>query len=369
MKNTFLKLLVAIFFIIPSYAHAGPILRSGDSISVDATQVLKGDFYGFASTVTLSGQAENDVYIGGGTVIINAPVLQDLTVGGGLVQVYGDVGDDVRVVGGEVTLSKVVKGDVIVLGGSLTILSTASIEGDILFMGGDLNIEGPVAGGVHGNVESVRINSEIGGDVSLTTKSALTLGDRANILGNVQYQSMQDMVRAQNAVVVGEVHKTEVALNTGLGVLKGILMYMVVILFAVLVIFLAFRKYIVRVVEVSLRAPGVAGLVGIGTFLFLPFVSILLLVSVLGTLVGIILFATHIILCIISFLGAGILLGVYIQKILTKKSGVTLSTVIYGVIALCLLSFIPVIGGFAIFGLMLITLGSISIAMYQAIRS
>jgi hypothetical protein len=368
MNNTFVSLVVSMLFLAPTFVHAGPILRSGDSISVDATQVLKGDFYGFASTVTLSGQAENDVYMGGGTVIINAPVMQDVTIGGGVVQIYGDVGDDLRVVGGEVTLSKVVKGDVVVVGGALTILSTASVEGDVIFLGGDLNIEGTVLGGIHGNAETVRINSEVGGDVSVKTKAPLTLGNNANILGGVKYESVYDMVRAQNAVVVGEVHKKESSAQAGMNVFKQLLMYVVVILFAVLTLFLTLRKYIGHIVEISMRAPGVAGLVGIGTFLILPFVSVVLLVSVLGTLVGVILLALYIILCVASFLGAGILLGAYIQKILTKKSGVTLSTIVYGVLSLCLLGFVPFVGGFVVFGLILMTLGSISTALYQAIR-
>jgi len=369
MNNIFVKSIILLAVCVPVFVHAGPIMRSGESISVDASQVLKGDFYGFAPTVTISGSAENDVFIGGGTVTINAPVAEDLTVVGGVVQVHGDVGDDLRIVGGEVTLAKAVKGDVVVVGGTLTILSTGSIEGDVLFMGGSLVVEGAVKGGVHANAETVRINSEIGGDVSLWVKTTFTAGDNANVLGNVQYESATEIIRAQDATIVGTVRRVETVQEVSLTVFKQLILNVVLMFFAVLTVYLTLRKYVEHVAGISMRAPGVSGLLGLGVFILLPFVSMLLLVSVLGSPIGVILFALYIILCIFAVLGASILCGVYIQKLLTKKTNISLGTVTLGLVSFCLLLFVPVIGWFIIFGLIMIVLGGLSTALYQSIRS
>lgn len=369
MNNILVKVSIILAIFSPAFVQAGPIFRSGESISIDATQVLKGDFYGFSPVVTLSGSAENDVLIGGGTVTINAPVAGDLTVVGGVVQVHGDIGDDLRIIGGEVTLAKEVVGDVVVLGGTLTILSTATVKGDVLFMGGDLTIEGEVVGGIHATAETVRINSEIGGDVSLKVATIFTAGDRTNVLGNVQYESASEMIRAQDAIIVGDVRKTDSIQEAGLNVFKQLLLNISLLFFAVLTIYLTLRKYVERIVSISIGAPGVSGLIGLGVFILLPFVSVLLLVSVLGSSIGVILFALYIILCIFALLGAGILLGVYIQKLLTKKTNITLGTVVLGLISFSILCFIPVIGWFIVFGLIMIVLGGLSTALYQAIRS
>lgn len=369
MNTILTKIAIIAVVFIPVVTMAGPIVRSGESISVDTTQVLKGDFYGFAPTVTLSGPAENDVYIGGGTVTINAAVAEDLTIVGGVVQVHGDVGDDLRVVGGEVTLAKSVKGDVVVFGGTLTILSTAHVDGDVLFYGGNLAIEGDVVGGVHGTAGIVRLNSEIGGDVSLKTNTSFAVGDRANILGTVQYESASEMVRAQDAAVVGEVRRIDVASEEGVNIFKLFILCVVTLLFSTLTMYLTLRKYIDRIVEKMLQAPGISGLVGIGIFLVLPFIAGLLFVSMIGAFVSVILLASYIVLSICAFFGAAILLGVYIQKLLTKKTGVTLSTVVLGAVSFVLLGFIPVIGGLVIFALVLIALGSMGILLFSAIRS
>lgn len=369
MNNIFVKVAIISAVFLPTIAMAGPIIRSGESVSIDASQTLKGDFYGFAPTVTLSGKAENDVYVAGGTVTINAPVAQDLTIVGGVVQVHDEIGDDLRVIGGEVTLAKAVKGDVVVLAGTLTILSTATIEGDILFLGGDLIVEGEVAGSVNGNAETVRLNSKIGGDVSIKAKTSFFIGDHANILGNVQYESTADMVRAQDAVIIGSVRKGDIVEESRITLAKQLMLRVVILLFSALVVFLTLRKYVQEVVTISMQNPGVSGLVGLGTFVIVPFVSVLFLVSVLGSPIGIILFALYILMIVFSFLGVGMLIGVYVQKLLTKKSNIALSTVVLGFVSLGVLLFIPIVGALILFWFTMMTLGGMSTALYRALRA
>lgn len=354
---------------MPIFAEAGPIIRSGDTVSVDATQVLKGDFYGLASQMTISGPAEEDAYIGGEAVTVTAPVAKDLTVLGGVVQIHGDIGDDLRIVGGKVTLGEVaVKGDVVVLGGTLTILSGAKIEGDILFMGGDLSVEGDVKGAIHGTSENVRINGNVGGDIEYTSTKSFALGDKANILGNIQYKSIDDMKRATNAKVVGEVQKIKVTAESNKDILKVYFFFVSVLLFSALGFYLIARRYVVVLLSIVERTPGVSGLVGLGVFLVLPFVSVLLLLSAVGILGGITLFVAYILLILIATALAGIQLGYIAQKLIMKKSEVTLMTVCSGVVIFSFLTLVPVIGGFVMFGAVMVMLGALSLAVYHKLR-
>lgn len=368
MNNIFVKVAIITVFFSPALVLAGPIIRSGESVSIDATQVLESDFYAFSPTVALSGPAEEDVYIGGGTVTINAEVSKDLTIVGGVVQVHGDVGDDLRVVGGEVTLANAVKGDLVVFGGTLTVLSTAHIEGDVVFYGGDLVLEGSVVGDVYGNAGIVRINSEVGGDVSLNVKNTFTAGDNANILGSVTYESFNDLVRSQNAVITGDISKIDVIEDSGTSAIKVLCLFLIVLIFSALTMYLALRKYIEGVVTSATKDPGILGLIGIGVFVTLPFMSGLLLVSVIGSLVGAALFIAYMLLCMFSFFGAGILLGSYVQNVLSKKTGITIGTVVTGMVLLTAIGLIPYIGGFVVFGLILVMLGGVSRALYFAVR-
>ncbi len=369
MNKIILSLYIGIVVILPMSAHAGPILRTGEKLSVDSAQVLKGDFYGFSPTVTISGKAENDVYIGGGTVTINAPVTEDLTIIGGVVQIHGEVGDDVRIVGGEVTLGKVVKGDVVVLGGSLTILSTATIEGDVLFMGGDLTIEGNVIGSIHGTSENVRINAEVGGDILYSVSKSFTVGDNAVISGNIMYEGFTDIVRAQGANIIGEIHKTEMLTNTGNVFFKVIVFQICVLIFGAFALYLMCRSYVQVGIEKTEGTLSTLGLIGLGTFLIVPFVSTILMVSVVGLLIGILLFLLFGFMVLLAVISSPIMVGYYVQKVLTKNRTIRFSTILMGVIVFCLLGVIPYVGGLLIIACVFIMLGVISTSLYHFLRS
>ncbi len=370
MNRISLSLAFLTLIFLPFSAHAGPILRSGETVSVDASQALKGDFYGFGSTVNVSGQGDNDVYIGGGTVTINAPVQEDLTIVGGVVQIHGNIGDDVRVIGGEVTIAKPVKGDVVVVGDTLTILSTATVDGDVLFMGNNLVIEGTVTGGVHGTVENARLNAEVGGDVSLNVQKQFTIGDKAKLLGVVAYESAYEVVRAQDAVVAQDIQHTNVReSDDSISILRVIGYEICILLFAAFTLYMISRPLMVGVTQSAFERVGISGLVGIGVFIALPLVAVLLCVSVLGSIVGIILLCTYILLLVLACALAPVFLGYALQKMLFKGSQMNLYTLCAGVVLFALSGLVYVIGGFLIFFCFIVTLGSLSITAYNAIRA
>jgi hypothetical protein len=370
MNNT---LLVGAFFALifmPSMALAGPILRTGETVSVDATQSLKGDFYGLGSTVSISGQGDNDAYIGGGTVTINAPILEDLTVVGGVVQVHGDVGDDLRVVGGEVVLAKPVKGDVVVLAGTLTILSTASVEGDVLFMGNALVVDGVVTGGIHGTAESVRLNAEVGGDVSLRVEKLFTIGDKAQLLGTVSYESTVDVVRAQNAVVTNEIQRVTIReVKDSMSLVQILVFEISILLFAALTLYMIARRHVVQVIDRAWGRLGMSGLMGLGVLFAFPFIAGLLLVSVLGIFAGLIFLFGYFLMVLIACALTPILLGYMLQRLLVKYEHLTLYTVAGGVAMFALCSAAPLLGGFVLFMCFVVTLGALATTAYYAIRS
>jgi hypothetical protein len=367
MRNSFYSLVLALL-LVPAAAFAGPILRSGETISVDAEQVLKGDFYGFSPEVTISGTGENDAYVAGGSVTVNAPIGQDLSVLAGTAQIHGDIGDDLRVVGGGVVLANEVKGDVAVAAGSLVILSTAKVAGDVLFLGGKLTIEGDVAGSVHGTANEARFNSEVGGDVDIVTQAPLIFGDKAVVLGNVIYASGNDLVRATGAEIVGSIQKigdgTE---KEGFNFPQLFLLEVSMLLFAALTIFFIQKGCLQRFAESVAYSPGILGLAGLGIFFFVPFVGGLLLLSVLGSVLGIVILLGYAMLLIAAFVGAGIMLGYFLQRILLKKTQLTIRTVIGGVILFSLLGFIPAIGGILVFACVIVMLGLLGNAIYRKI--
>ncbi|MDA8597202.1 hypothetical protein N9L26_02590, partial [Candidatus Pacebacteria bacterium] len=205
---------IALFLFAPVSASAETVLRISDSISLAADQTVEDDFYGIAGLygpVSLSGSVEGDAYVFGSSVTINGPVDGDLAAAWGAVQVHASVTDDVRIFGGEVTIAEYVGGDVFVYGGSLNVLSSAEIAGDVFYydiLNGAAEINGTVGGSIFGNMHSLRVDGAVGGSIDVVVDE-LVLGERADVTENVTYTSAADLVRAQNAVVAGEIIRND----------------------------------------------------------------------------------------------------------------------------------------------------------------
>jgi hypothetical protein len=368
MKRSTFVVLVGAFFLSPFVTEAGPIMRTGETVSVESAQELKGDFYGLGSKVLISGAAEDDVYVAGETVTINAPIKKDLTVIGVSVGVHGDIGDDVRVVGGDVTIAKPVSGDVVVLGGRLTILSTASVEGDVLFMGEELVIDGPVVGTVHGEAESARINADIGGDVILSAYQTLTVGGDSHIHGLVSYKSSLDMVRAQDAIIDGEIIKEATSgARSYAEDFKEYLLKILVIAFGTVSLYLLFRNQVSTIVPQSVSRFGFFGLVGLAVILTVPFISVVLFVSVIGSLVGAVLLFSFLTALFSACILAPLAIGYCAERVVYKNADVSVRTMGFALVVLIVMGIIP-------FSIMLIpivsvvVLGAMSVSLYEAVR-
>ncbi len=366
----FLVFVSGVVLMTPYMSHAaGPVIRSGETIAVEASQVIEGDFYGFAQSMILSGASKYDVYVAGGTVTVNAPVAEDLVILGGAAQVHGDVGDDVRIIGGEITLAKPVTNDVIVLGGTVHILSTATIGGDLIFLGGDIRIDGPVAGSVYGAADKIRIDTRVGGDVTIRTSESVTLGDAADIAGNLTYTSSNELTRGQGAVVNGTITRGEIIAQTTGADFQSIVLAMLVCIFSSLTLFFIARTRIERLATEAWSLYGRSGLIGLGMVLAIPLITMILMASVIGIVVGFGLLVMYLLFFAITFMALPIYVGTFVERLVRKESAFSLLTIMIGVFGTIALSYIPVIGAFLIFLTTLVVFGSLCLELYRVFRT
>lgn len=361
----------AIFFsaLVPTPVDAGPVIRSGDVVSLEEGQIISGDFYTIGGSVTISGTVKGDAYIAGGTVTINGEVTGDVVVGAGTVSIHSDVGDDVRIVAGQAIIANRVAGDVVVFGGSLSILSTAVVDGDVIFYGGRLDIKGAIGGSINSKADTLVIDSSVAGDVTVTISDQLVLGSQANIEGSIAYRGSKDMARDPGSVVVGEISKfSERRVGGAFPITVFPLLPFFATLFAALVSILLFNKQIDSFIRMTFESVGLYGLIGFGALILVPVAAALLMISLLGTLIGVFLFFTYALLLIISFVFSGVFLGSLISKLFTKRYQVSWLSTIFGVASLSAFASIPFIGPLLVFVLMLIMLGSMVAMLYKRIR-
>jgi len=355
------SIVIAVCIFVASFQSvaAQVIVRTGDTVSVKEDEVVAGNFYSFTNIFNVSGTVEGDMVVGAGRATLNGSVTEDVLVLGGGVDVHGTVGDDLRVIGGQVVIAEPVAGNVFVVGRNVNILSTATVGGDVLVYGGDLTIAGAVTGTVVGRANTLRIDGPVGKDVNVTTEQ-LVLGDRAAIAGGVTYVSNELLTRAQNASVTGEVVRNDMVADPGELRPTLVVVPFLMVLFSVLVWFLVGRSLLQAVVDQSLTntlRPALLGLFGV---LILPMVIAIMLVSVLGTLVGILALFVYIVLLILSLIGMGAVAGVWLQKAFNQPiTSLSLATILLGTffVAVCVL--LPVVGPVVLLVLFVVTFGSL----------
>lgn len=368
MKNIWL---LPVLFLVPlAPLFASTVVRTGDSVTVAENQTVEGNYYAIGGSVALSGIIMGDAAVLGGNVTINGTITNDLLVVAGTVSQHASATEDVRIIAVDTTISEPIKGSLVVAGGRLTILSTATIGGDVLFYGGEAIIDGAVKGKVMGTAERMRINGAVESGVDVKVHS-LTLGEQANITGDVQYTSPGELVRATGAVVTGSVIPNDTVEDAAMNQRQAARqagIYFLISLFATLSLYLLFRKQVEELAASTVVSLPRFGLIGFAALVVVPIATIILLVSVLGILIGLIGLFVLLALCIVAITLMNVVAGVFVAKLITKKAVVTVPTIIVGAATLHLLLWIPVIGPLVLLSVFLITLGALVARLHIVAR-
>lgn len=353
-------------FCTPVLVGAETVIRGGERVNLEAEQSVSGDFYAFGGVVAASGNVDGDLYALGGSVTLNGEVADDFVALGGIVNVHGPIGEDVRILSGEALIAEHVFGDVVVVGDVLHILSTAEIEGDVFFFGRELEMNGVVRGSITGEADSVRLDGGVSRSVNMTV-GKLTLGERAHIDGDVEVVTNASIVRAQGAVVVGDVVQQQ---RTSASILEDAdFTTLLVSLFSVLALLFLFKGQVGEVYRVSTSRYQLHALVGLGILLISPLVIALLLVSIIGMFGGLLLLFAYLALLFLAWVLSGIIFGAHLARYLTKRDrGVQWQWSVLGVVVLHLLLLIPLIGPLVVLGVFVVVLGTLGMIIYGYFR-
>lgn len=365
--KTFTLALFLIYTIIPMVADASSVVRSGDVVSIAADQEVAGDFYGLGDSIAISGKISDDLLLAGRTITLNGEIKKDIGVIGGTVDFHGTAGDDVRIVGGTVTVAGEITGDLVVMASELNVLSTAMIGGDILFFGSVGDISGTVGGNIIGNSAELRVDAEVKGGIDVTT-SALVLGERAKIGNNVSYTSNVELTRSQNAEIGGEITRSSEVLPVA-EPLKLFLIPLLVTMFASLVWFLLFKPFTNRVKDGARQHPARSLTIGFGLFFLTPISAFILIASTLGSILGVTIMFLYVAGILVSIGLVGIVVGSYLETFLPKARDFSVVQIVFGVLAIHALVYIPIIGPIILAMLLLMTLGSLAERCYLSLRS
>jgi cytoskeletal protein CcmA (bactofilin family) len=358
--------------VLPVIVGASGLL-GGDRYILQRGESHSGNAYAVGKRVLIAGDVQGDLVSTGGEVIITGDVQDDVLVAGSEIQLSGTVGGDARLAGAEALVSGVIAGDLAVASGRLYAVRGSRIGGDLLIVGGDAQIEAEVLGSVRISGGEVAINGPVKGVVEVQG-GRLVIGEQARLDGDLIYRGPDEPLIAPGAVILGETRYEEDDFGSrrfahaasGFGVLI-ILAILLMSVFAAVLLFSLFKHRTGVLTHLALADMPMNAGYGILAVVVAVICSVLLSVSIIGLPVGI--FGIMIIGVGTSIASAlsGIVFGSWFTRVVLRKAEhqPTLTSVIWGTLALQCISAVPVFGWIVALFFCLVSTGVVARVAYH----
>lgn len=286
-------------------AGAGGAVAQEFGETVITRSPVDGDLYLAGRTVEVAAEVRGDVVAAGQRINVTEVVTGDIIAAGEVVSLSGPVADDVRAAGRIVTISGPV-GDHAVAAGETVTLSAGAVTGGWAWLAGRLvQVFGEVGGELRAAGQEVVIGGTVHGDTMLMGQRVRVL-ETAHIHGRLSYRSPQEAEIAAGAVVDGDIERLpmpdaeEAAPGAALG---AVLVFSLGLLVTGVFYLLAFPELNTEAARTASRHPWAALGVGLAVLLGVPFVAMVLAVTVIGMVPGFALVALYAVLLVAGYTG------------------------------------------------------------------
>jgi cytoskeletal protein CcmA (bactofilin family) len=226
---------MALFSILagPFFVADGAEIRSGEKVVIGKDETIKDDLYVFGAQVTIDGTVEGDVIAFAQQITVNGSVTGNLMAAGETILVTGETGG-ARIAGKVLKLSQKAKldGDLLAAGLSLECEKESAVAGDALFAGYQALFAGLISDDLRGGMANCRLEGSIGGNVNVevgnekdampastfgppgavpmpSVPGGLTIGEAAQIEGDVKYESSLEARVDEGATLNGEIEQVK----------------------------------------------------------------------------------------------------------------------------------------------------------------
>lgn len=232
------RLIVLALVVLLTFSIATPALaydpRGGETIVIDADEIIEDDLYLAANYITINGVVRGDVIAFGNSITLNGKIEGDFMAAGNSVTVNGEVSDDLRFAGYALGLGPQAKigDDVVAAGYSLDAAQGSIVGGALVLAAYQAQLNGQVDEKAQLGLGRLELNGVIDGDVQLaigdtedsgisptfymgnnvppvpSVKPGLNFGPEAKISGKLDYTSTNQF-SFPAGVVIGSVNYTE----------------------------------------------------------------------------------------------------------------------------------------------------------------
>ena len=336
---------------IPLISQA-QVIRSSDFVYVAKDEIVEGNLYFKAKSLTIEGQVLGDVIGVSPNIQINGHISGDLIVLSQNIQINGQIDGNLRSISNILNINGNINRNVNFLGESMIAGEGSIIGQSILSRTINTELKGVVKGGVLSWSNNVLILGEIAKDVNLTLDSvkrkkyfnALKVGEGAKISGNLNYRAGQE-AHIEGESVLGETIKKD-PVKSGRNVPSvGKISYLILSSFLLAALLRSILKPQIRkfkkiITKKHIRLSGHGAIL-----LFLtPLAALLLAISIVGIPIAFFIMIIWGALLYLSKIFVGMALGDYIFKIFKKEKISPYLKIISGLILIYLLIKLPYIG-------------------------
>jgi len=269
---------------------------------------------------------------------------------GGSVEISQAVDGPVHAAGGTVIVNAPVNGNVRMAGGTVEVGPAATIAGDTALAGGSITVDGSIKGNLRAAGGQVRINGPVAGDTAIAA-GTLELGPAARIDGKLVFRG-QDLRRDPAAQVTGGVeqkqgrvfrHERTAAERFAHGWLWTAGLMMLAALIAA-----ALPVESRRMAQELRERPWITPLLGFVALTSIPFLAVLLMLTIIGIPVGILAIIGYVALVLVGYVWIAVVVGgMLLDRVKPETAALTAwraGAAVLAMLALGVLVRVPVVG-------------------------
>ncbi len=349
MRKLKLILVAALVLAVPLFAFVGTAyagnFRSGDNVAVKKGEVIDHTLFIAGNNIEVNGEIKGDLFCAGQNVTVNAKVAGDVICAGMNVRVEGTVEGDVRLAGQNVVLAAQVTRNASLAGSTITTDEGSAVGGDLQAAGSTTVINGKVTRDLDATGEKVTVNSMIGRNISAASEN-FSLGEAANVAGNVTYYSNNTLQQADSAQVLGKVsqekpqtYEQKTGNDMG-GIFANSFMFFLMLLVLSMAVVALFPRLFTTVSGNAIEKPGTTVLIGLAANILVPVLVIASMLTIVGLLLGGVLLLAWIVVMMLSCTFFGFYLG---RLVLNRVNQNPLLIMFVGIVIVSVLALIPIV--------------------------
>lgn len=363
--------LIALLAALALLSSAFAAYRTGDSLLL--REAVTEDLYLAGRTVDVLAPIQGDLVAAAQRLRLAAPLSGDLIAAAERLELSAPVADDARLAGRELSLRAAVGGHLVAAGAEIELTGEAGVTDWAWLAGGSLRVDGRV-GSLKAAGNRVVIGGTVAGDAEIMAEEVELL-PTARIDGDLRVRSHNKPRIARAESVGGRIIVTEPPAAPERPVAPGIagmLVSVLVLLVTAGALYLLFPGYAHAASAEARAAPVKTPALGLAVLAATPVLVVVLFVTGVGFLLGLAvlaLYLTALLLGLVTGLFCAADWGLRRRRPERPGRGRGLLAVTLAVLALAVLQLVPVLGGLAIFLLLLFGLGALTLRLWRAYRA